>query len=149
MHKPTLFHPDDFRAIRTRIEALQPDSLRLWGKMTADQMLAHCCMPLEQGLGKIRLPKDGNAFTRWLVKQFVLRADHFRPNLPTAKPFVIRQTQGFEAEKIRLLENLDEIHRRGTAGPWAEHNLFGHLNPEDWGRLSYVHLDHHLKQFSV
>ncbi len=148
MNKPTLFHPDDFRAILKRVEAMRPNSQRLWGKMTIDQMLAHCCIPIEQGLGILNLPKEGTMISRWVIKQFVLRANQFQPNMPTAKPFVIRETNGFEAEKARLTANLLELSRRGVRGPWAPHNLFGVLKPEAWGRLTYVHLDHHLRQFS-
>ncbi|MBK8968327.1 MAG: DUF1569 domain-containing protein [Saprospiraceae bacterium] len=149
MGKPSIFNSTDYTAICRRIDALRHDSGRLWGTMTPDQMLAHCCMPLEQGLGKIELPPEGNLLTRWLIKQFVLRADRFRPNLPTAKAFVICETAGFEAEKARLLANISETHQRGPAGPWAPHNLFGAVKPVQWGRLCYVHLDHHLRQFGV
>lgn len=149
MDKPSLFSPSDYSSVCARIENLQPNSPRQWGTMRPDQMLAHCCMPLEQGLGKIQLPPEGNFLTRWLIKQYVLRSRNFRPNLPTSKAFIVRETQGFEAEKKRLLENIAETHQRNLAGPWAPHNLFGAVDPADWGRLCFVHLDHHLKQFSV
>lgn len=149
MSKPSIFQSDEYTAVCRRIENLRPDAARQWGIMRPDQMLAHCCMPLEQGLGKIRLPLEGNFLSRWLIKQFVLRASTFRPNLPTAKAFVIESTQGFETEKARLLENIAETYQRNIAGPWAPHNLFGAVEPADWGRLCFVHLDHHLRQFSV
>ncbi|MBK9525384.1 MAG: DUF1569 domain-containing protein [Bacteroidetes bacterium] len=31
--------------------------------------------------------------------------------------------------------------------PNAEHPYFGKLSSREWGRITYLHLDHHLKQF--
>lgn len=148
-HTSSIFHPADYQAVRDRIASLTSDRTPKWGRMTPAQMLAHCCVPLEQGLGKIQLPAEGSALKRWLIKQFVLRARRFRPNLPTSRFFVVRDERDFETEKARLLALLDEAHRRGAAGPWAAHNLFGTIEPEAWGRLSFVHLNHHLEQFAL
>ena len=38
--------------ILSRIEALRPDAVRQWGKMTAGQMLAHCSIAVEAAHGE-------------------------------------------------------------------------------------------------
>ncbi|MBL7804170.1 MAG: DUF1569 domain-containing protein [Saprospiraceae bacterium] len=149
MERKSIFDADEYRLIRQRIEQLKPDSVRLWGKMNAAQMLAHACVPLEAGLGRIALPPEGNFITRPLLKWYVLRSREFQRNLPTSKNFVVPDERDFEREKARLLDDLDEAFRRGMAGPWALHNMFGELAPEQWGTLTWAHLDHHLRQFSV
>ena len=49
-----LFDPSLVVEVRERLERLQPDSPRLWGKMTAPQALAHCSAGFEWALGDTR-----------------------------------------------------------------------------------------------
>jgi len=37
----------------------------------------------------------------------------------------------------------------GTGSARAVHPTFGPLSPEQWGRLCWKHLNHHLTQFGV
>lgn len=149
MTKPTVFHPGDYQALLHRIGNLQPNSPRQWGKMDPAQMLAHVNIPLETGLGKINPPPEGNFITRPLMRWFVLGSTRFRRNLPTLKAFVIREQRDFEREKQRLLTNLEQAFAQGLNGPWRPHHAFGTLTARQWGELTWLHLDHHLTQFSV
>lgn len=149
MEAKTIFDPIHYAEIRRRIESLQPETMRQWGKMNPAQMLAHANIPLEAGLGKVQLKPEGNFITRPLLKWFVLGKKEFQRNLPTSPQFVVAGSKDFEREKARLLANLDDAHQRGMNGPWHPHNMFGQLKPEHWGSLTHKHLDHHLRQFSV
>ena len=149
IEKKSIFDPAEYAALRQRLEALRPDAPRQWGKMTVAQMLAHANVPIEAGLGKIQLAPEGNFITRPLLKWYVLGKTVFKHNLPTSKNFVVRDDRAFEQEKTRLLDNLADAHGRGLNGPWAPHNMFGTLAPEQWGTLTWMHLDHHLRQFSA
>ena len=149
MSRPTIFDPDDYHSLTRRIHNLQPGSLRQWGKMDPAQMLAHVNVPLETGLGKISPPREGNFITRPLMRRFVLGSTRFRRNLPTLKAFVVREKRDFDREKQRLLNNLEAAFALGLNGPWRPHHAFGALTPQQWGELTWLHLDHHLSQFSV
>lgn len=149
LKKPSIFEPQAYATICARIAKLHPGSPRQWGKMTPDQMLAHLNVPLETGLGKIHPRREGNFITRPLARWYVRTASRFPPNLPTLKAFRIETPRDFEQEKQRLLDNLREAHRRGPEGPWHPHHGFGNLTPREWGEMTHLHLDHHLKQFSV
>lgn len=149
MTKSSIFQTEDYQALLSRIERLEPGSPRQWGVMTPAQMLAHVNVPLETGLGKISPPREGNFLTRPLMRWFVLTSKQFRRNLPTLNAFVVRDPRDFEQEKQRLLANLAEAHARGINGPWRPHHAFGVLTPQQWGELTYLHLDHHLRQFGV
>lgn len=149
MVKPTIFHPDDYQHLLRRIENLRPGSPRRWGKMNPAQMLAHVNVPLETGLGKISPPREGNLITRPLMRWFVLSSTRFRRNLPTLKAFIIREQRDFDREKQRLLHNLEAAFALGLNGPWRPHHAFGALTPRQWGELTWLHLDHHLRQFAV
>ena len=56
----------------------------------------------------------------------------------------------FVREKDVLLSYVDRFI---TVGPEIitnkTHPFFGELSLEEWGRLQWKHLDHHLRQFSV
>jgi hypothetical protein len=149
MHMESIFDPNHYAELRRRIESLQPTAERLWGTMQPAQMLAHVNVPLEAGLGTLQLKSEGNFLTRPLLRWFVLSKKPFRRNLPTSPQFVVSDAREFEREKKRLLDNLEEALRRGLAGPWHRHNMFGNLPPEQWGTLTWKHLDHHLRQFGA
>lgn len=147
MEKKSIFDPAEYASLRHRLLNLLPEAPRQWGKMEVGQMLAHVNIPLETGLGKITLPRDGNFITRPLLRWYVLSKTVFSRNLPTPKDFVVADPREFDREKARLLANLDDAHSRGLNGPWAPHNTFGVLKPEQWGTLTWMHLDHHFRQF--
>jgi hypothetical protein len=56
----------------------------------------------------------------------------------------------FEAECSRLATRIDQVVQRGaTKTEGLVHPFFGRLSGDEWGRLIYKHLDHHLRQFGV
>ena len=48
-----LFDAATLNEVKTRLGKLGPGSERQWGKMTAPQMLAHCCVSLQWALGEV------------------------------------------------------------------------------------------------
>src|ERR1700751_6090969 len=78
--------------IKTRLNKLEPQSERQWGKMTAPQMLAHCSVSMQWAVGEV-VPEKGPLPVRLLgrvVKPLVFRNDDpLRKNSPTAKSLVV------------------------------------------------------------
>ena len=147
----SLFQPADRDAIVRRLDALQPDAPRQWGKMSAAQMLRHCAIALETGtgdrpmkqklIGKILMP---------FVKKSILGERPFQKNSPTDPSFVVKNDCDFMAERMRLLALIDRLVQRGpTAASTQTHAFFGKLTGEQWGELMYKHIDHHLQQFGA
>ena len=62
------FNQADVAEMIARINRLTPESQRLWGKMTVDQMLAHVNVPYEMALDNSH-PRPG-FFGRFLAKLF-------------------------------------------------------------------------------
>ena len=145
----TIFDKDTYQNLRARLESLTPESPRQWGKMTADQMLAHCNIPIEQAIGKVEGINRSNLLSRTLIRWVVLRDKPFGKNLPTVPDFVIADARDFAREKARLLQNLDDFYNKGENGNWSMHPAFGKMTPAQWSWLTYKHLDHHLSQFSA
>jgi hypothetical protein len=44
---------------------------------------------------------------------------------------------------------MELAERVGCGSARAVHPTFGPLSPEEWGRLSWKHVNHHLVQFGV
>lgn len=148
----SVFDKNNLDEITRRIESLRPDSVRQWGKMDVAQMMAHCSHPLEQATGKSPAKNESNFFTRVVIRWFVLRMvkqGSFARNAPTSPSFVIADKRAFDAEKTRLLQNLRDFYAKGQQGELGAHPSFGKFDNQQWGSITYVHLDHHLKQFSA
>jgi len=147
----TLFAPADRESILTRLAALQPGATRQWGKMNPAQMLCHCSRALETASGVS--PKK-QAFLGKLLTPFirssVLGEKPFSKNSPTDPTFVVSDERDFAAERARLAELIDRFVQRGPEAAGGEtHSFFGRLSGDEWGRLMYKHLDHHLQQFGA
>lgn len=138
--------------IRGRIRRLTPESAPRWGKMSSAQMLAHCRRPIEVAFGErtIRRGFVGLLFGGFFKKRVINGAMPFRPNLPTDPGFLVVDERDFEAEREGLLRQVERFAGAGadllTRDP---HPFFGNMNPQEWDRLMWKHLDHHLRQFGA
>jgi transposase InsO family protein len=128
---------------------LQPASSRLWGKMDAAQMMAHCSAGLDMASGRLNLPR---AFIGRVLGPFfksVFTNDKpFGRNAPTDPKLVVSDSRDFERERELLKQKVRIFHEGGEAKCTRHpHPFFGDLTPTAWGRGMYKHLDHHLRQF--
>ena len=140
-------------ALIGRIDKLNAVSKPLWGKMTASQMLAHCCVPYEMVYEPDKHPRP-NAFMKFilklLAKETVVGSKPYKHNTRTAPAFLIKDDKDFEAEKKRLTDYLNTTQQLGEDYfEGKESHSFGVLTKEEWNIMFYKHLDHHLRQFGV
>jgi len=146
-----LFQQEVAVDIQRRIDKLSPQTKGLWGKMSVAQMVAHCQVPLQVALGRKELKRGlfGVLFGK-IAKKQMLKETPFKKNLPTDPSFIIRYQPDFNHEKQQLVllvqsfatANIGEIEAR-------PHPFFGKMTEDEWGRLMWKHLDHHLQQFGV
>lgn len=147
-----LFDPQVTAELISRINQLNPESPALWGKMSVDQMLAHCCVAYDMAFTN-KYPKP-NPVMRFLLKTFVKKGVvnevPYKKNIPTAPAFVIVDRKNFEEEKSRLINNLEQTLALGKSHFEGKESLsFGPMSAQEWNNLFYKHLDHHLNQFGV
>jgi hypothetical protein len=146
-----LFEPATTEEVKQRMAQLRPDSERQWGKMSPAQALAHCSVGMEVSVG-LKFPSRnliGRLIGRRVLKTF-LAGKPFPRNSPTDKSYVVKDERDFAAERQRLIEFIDRFAGGGPAGCTNHpHSFFGHLTPQEWAALNYMHLDHHLRQFGV
>lgn len=147
----SLFQPEGLARITARIDALRPDSQHQWGKMDVAQMLAHCQQPLRVALGELPLKRSlvGLLFGR-MAKRQLLAPKPWKPGMPTAPEFKVTGPRDFAKEKTALRAL---VRRFGEGGPSGltklPHPFFGPLTTDEWQRLQWLHLDHHLRQFGA
>lgn len=136
----------------SRVNQLKPESPALWGKMSVDQMLAHCSVAYEMAFTN-KHPKP-NAVLRFLLKAFVKKGVvnevPYKKNIQTAPVFIIKDRKNFEEEKSRLIRYLEHTLALGADHFEGKESLsFGPMTAKEWNNLFYKHLDHHLTQFGV
>ncbi|GAB1855324.1 hypothetical protein MHTCC0001_01570 [Flavobacteriaceae bacterium MHTCC 0001] len=136
----------------TRIDQLEPSTAPQWGKMSVDQMLAHCNVTYEMAFEDKH--KKPNGFTKFMLKLFVkntvVNAKPYKRNGRTAPQFLITDIKNFQEEKERLVNYLNKTQELGANhfDGKASHS-FGKLTIQEWNNMFYKHLDHHLTQFGV
>lgn len=137
-----------------RIEKLNSTTPAKWGKMNANQMICHCADQLRLANGTKQSVFVGNLMLttvfKWLILT-VLKAP--KGKIETVKE--LKQGAGgtnpttFENDKkalVDLVRNFDESFKINKT---VVHPAFGKMNHWQYGRLAYLHLDHHLNQFGV
>ena len=145
----SFFENTVYSEISTRINHLKEDTQAQWGKMTPGQMLHHCQMPLNIILEKEDYGVKPNWLINLLFKKSMYSDKLWRKNMPTAPGFKITDDKNFEAEKTQILALLDELNNLKHREDWQPHPAFGKLTKDQWGKMQYKHLDHHLRQFGV
>ena len=142
-----LFERQTVDEVITRIDTLQPATQRQWGKMDVAQMLAHCSAALDMASGRLNPPRIfiGRVLGP-LVKPIFTNEKPFSKSSPTDKQLVVADQRDFLREQEKLKSKLRQFHEGGevhcTRHP---HPFFGALNPQQWSRGMYKHLDHHLR----
>lgn len=147
-----LFDAATAKEVKERIARLGPNSQRQWGKMTAAQAMAHLSTSMEWAVGDSFAPRMFvGRILGPLVKSKVLKDEKpLGRNAPTAKSLVIADQRDLAKEQQRLSALIERFCAGGPQGCTKHpHTFFGHMTPDEWARLMYKHVDHHLRQFGA
>jgi Protein of unknown function (DUF1569) len=147
----SLFNASDNTEIIKRINKLNSKSGSEWGKMNVSQMLAHAQVPLQVAFGEVILKRGilGILFGK-IAKKKLTGDQNFKKSMPTDKSFVVSDSRNFEEEKDKLIKLVQRFVNEGTAAITKDpHPFFGEMTTEEWDKLQWKHLDHHLRQFGV
>ncbi len=147
-----IFDAKETETVIDRINKLSPTTRPIWGKMSADQMLAHCNVTYEMAFEDKHSKPNG--FTKFMLKLFVKNTvvgeKPYKKNSRTAPQFLITNAKNFVEEKARLTDYLRKTQSLGDAHfDGKESHSFGKLTKKEWNNMFYKHLDHHLSQFGV
>lgn len=144
----TLLAERDRSAICERLQRVRPDAPSEWGRLTAPRMLCHVADQMRVALGDISTTPVHTLATRTFLKFLVVHTGLKPPRgkIQTAPEMLSTQPHSWEADLAACLELVARVGR-GTAS--AVHPMFGPMSPDEWGRLCWKHLDHHLVQFGA
>jgi hypothetical protein len=145
----SLFTDDGFNEITIRLNNLNENSERQWGKMTTDQVVHHLQLPLNIILEKKELNMKPNWLVNLLFKKSMYSDKPWRKNLPTAPGFKETEKHDFALEKASLQALLKEFDSQRDREDWKPHPSFGKFTKEQYGKMQYKHLDHNFRQFGV
>jgi Protein of unknown function (DUF1569) len=155
----TLLNPRDKEEIASRLQKIQPASSRLWGKMSAHQMICHLSDGFKLYMGVIAVAPVGFPFPSKVMKMVALWAPMQWPQgFKTMKELDQQDGGGTApAEFERDMNELRNLLERFTRSPRGfplqsqsqSHPHFGAMSEKEWMRLAYLHCDHHLRQFSA
>ncbi len=117
-------------------------------------MLVHCDLQLQIAIGKLMAKDVSRLGTRTIGKFIVL---HFEfmilKNLPTVREIDLSVNNesvstDFKNNKIALKNTIDAFcNYDENVKALDQHPVLGSLTKKQWGRLAYIHLNYHLRQF--
>jgi len=148
----SIFEEESYIGIVNRLDKLTKQHKPNWGKMSVEQMLVHCRKSVEYAMGDIELEAKHpvQVFFYKFQKSSLYNDKPFRKNLNSIKDFIVKEHDSFEEEHKRLKQIIYRMHTSEKYFfPYTFHQIYGRLEPYEWGRLVYKHLDHHFKQFGV
>jgi len=145
----SLFETTTLQEIQSRIHKLTNNSAPVWGKMDVAQMFNHCQFPLKIALKKEHPVIKPSILAKIFFKKSLYNDKPWRKNLPTHSKLKVITAKEFEQEKQLLLDLVNEFSNERDKTAWEPHPMFGKFTNEQWGKLQYKHLDHHLQQFNV
>ena len=143
-------------ALRRRLATLEEAQPARWGRMDVNQMVCHIGDTMRVAMGEIPAEDVSNFFTRTLLKRMVLAG--FSPPKEKIKTFPeLDQATGGGTKPTTLPEDVAAFEaladrfaaHSSEGGELARNPIFGKLDAREWGRLTYVHADYHLKQFGA
>lgn len=146
---PSIRDSHDRDAILTRFRRLQSGTQPKWGKLDAPGMVAHVIDVLRLGTGEIVVASKGGPLQYWPINTLVMFHLPWPKGAPTAPELIVRKPADIRAEVEVLRNVMANFAAIDASKNWPAHPAFGKITGEQWGRLMYRHLDHHLVQFGV
>lgn len=146
---------DDCRAeISRRLRTMRPDSSRLWGEMSAHQMICHLGDACRMAIGQTPVSPASGLLQRTLIKWIALYLPIYWPAGVETRPEIDQRCAGtkpanFATDVAQVEELLELIAKRSRDLEWPNHPIFGKLSHREWMRWAYLHADHHLRQFGA
>jgi hypothetical protein len=150
MDSKNIMDESTFNEVLSRLNKLTPETQRLWGKMNVAQMLVHLSATLKTGLGELKAKNVYVPLISPLMKRYIMGGGKFMKGAtPTMGEFLIKEQYDFDASLTEFIDILNRFVAEGRKESLKRHPFFGQMDAEAWGKTSYGHIDHHLRQFGV
>lgn len=148
----SLHQPQVRNGILRRLANVRPDTPRLWGRMTAPQMICHLNDAFLGVMGdrQIALPTGFSfwPYLKWMVLYMPMKWPPGVPTRPEIDQFVGGTPPSqFEADMRSLLASIEKFTGQPRLYKFVPHPMFKVMSEAEWMRWAYLHTDHHLRQF--
>jgi hypothetical protein len=148
----TLAQPADKAELLRRLKTLRSDSVRRWGRMSAHQMVCHLTDASRMMTGEKTVSAATGLLQRTLLKWAALYLPLPWPAGILTRPEIEQGLGGtcptdFDADVKELIDVIHHVASGGQSSDWPPHPVFGPLSRDAWLRWTYLHMDHHLRQF--
>lgn len=106
--------------------------------------------PLEVTIGGRKIPVGRGMLWFTPVRTLMVHWLPWPKGCIGAAPEMLRTTPGEWREDLAVLhEMIGRAGGKDPAEPWGAHPVAGRLSGREWGRLCWMHIDYHLRQFGV
>lgn len=145
---PTLLDRAQRDLVIERLRRVSPQATPAWGRLDAPRMLCHLNDSLRISLGELPCKPQHNIFTRTLGRALVVNTGLKAPRgkIDTAPEMMTTQPTTWDADLAACVQLVERV---AAGKATAVHPAFGPLTPEEWGRMNWKHINHHLEQFGV
>jgi hypothetical protein len=138
--------------LQQRLERVTVETVRLWGRMSAAEMICHVREAYRGVLGQstltplIKMPLPGP-----VMKWFALRTPMPWPQgVPTVRELEVGQPGMLPGDLAEdTAQAVEAMKRFRTEIAGQSHPIFGAMRRTDWLCWGYRHTDHHLRQFGL
>lgn len=147
----SLFEANAIADLEQRLDNLTPTSAPQWGKMNVTQMLNHCSSQMEVILGD--KPMNSNFVFRilgkYIIKKNILEGKPTKKNSPTAKELLPTDAKDFETEKAKIKSLMLRMKANEASFEGKNHPFFGKMTSDEYGKITWNHIDYHFDQFGI
>jgi hypothetical protein len=149
----TLARHSDLVEIQRRLKTIRLDSRRRWGRMTVHQMICHLSDSFLAVTGRRHASAATGPLQRTVLKWTALYLPlPWPPGYPT-RPEIDQAVGGtrpvdFASDLAQLEALLHLVMTDSRCFEGQQHPIFGPMSRSAWLRWAYLHMDHHLRQFS-
>src|SRR5215212_1600089 len=137
----TLFNEALRTDLESRVSRVSTDARPRWGKMNAEQMLAHLTESLRMATGELKTKSKRMPIRYFPLKQLIIYVAPFPKGAPTAPELLPSDARGVEQSKSDMTRLMRELGTMSSRADWPEHPAFGRLTTRAWGVLTYRHMD--------
>lgn len=151
----TLRNREEVDELLARIDRLTPTSPRLWGQMSAHQMICHLNDAFKLYTGVITAAPPGFPYPSKLLKWGCLFVPIRWPKGFKTVPELDQERGGgtrpsdFAQDVAELRDRVNAFAHTPEDFAWPAHPYLGAMSAAEWMRLGCLHTDHHLRQFGV
>jgi hypothetical protein len=140
--------------VLARLEALRPESVPRWGRMSAHQAVCHLADAFRFAVGRKPAHAAPGLVGRTVVKWIALYAPVRWARGIATTPEVDSERGGtrpaaFAADLADLAELVELAATTPGLVDGRAHPIFGRMSRAEWLRWGYLHADHHLRQFGA